>query len=151
MPMTRLTPLLLLLFLPSLAFAEPRMSVQEALDYQVPENTCTKPEIVGSATNVSPPMQDSSGVPYFQGSSTASISDVDGYELERQERQEARWKKCLASYKQGLLDDMERLKSSAEHGLTQEQAYAILANMKRVQDVYLTPDGVLPPSETAEP
>ncbi len=35
-----------LLLLPGLAFAESPMSVQAALDYQVPENTCSKPRII---------------------------------------------------------------------------------------------------------
>lgn len=44
MLLTRLTLPLLLLFSSCQAFAEPLMSVQEALGYEVPENTCTKPK-----------------------------------------------------------------------------------------------------------
>lgn len=123
------------------------MSVQAALDYKVPENTCSKPEVVAGGANVSPPIQDASSVSIFEGSSTASVSDVDSYERERQERKENRWNNCLAEYKNGLLNDMERLKGSAQHGLTQEQAHAIVANMALVQSVYLSPDGVLEPEE----
>ncbi len=119
------------------------MPVQAALDYQVPGNTCSKPDIVADDTNVAPPVQDTGSVPFFEGSNTTNVSDLDGYERDRQERKGKRWRKCLAEYKAGLLDDMERLKSSAQHGLTQEQANAIVSNMALIQKVYLTSDGVL--------
>jgi hypothetical protein len=127
----------------TLAQAEEAMTVEAALNYQLPDNPCTKPEILGDGNDVSAPMQDPSGVPYFQGSSTASISDMNSYERERLERQAKRWQKCLADYKAGLLQDMERLKSSATHGLTEEQAHAIIAHMKLIQTVYLSPDGTI--------
>jgi hypothetical protein len=38
---------------------------------------------------------------------------------------------------------MQTLKSSAQFGLTQEQADMIVAKMLAIQDIYLTPDGVL--------
>jgi hypothetical protein len=126
----------------ALAMAEEPMSVEAALNYELPEKPCTKPETLADGANVSAPIEDSSGVPYFQGSSTASISDTDYYERERLERKEKRWEKCLADYKAGLLEDMERLKSSATHGLTEAQALAIVAHMKQIQDVYLSPDGL---------
>lgn len=40
---------------------------------------------------------------------------------------------------------MERLKSSAQHGLTEGQTHAILTNMALIQRVYLAPDGVMEP------
>ena len=125
------------------AAAEEPMSVEAALNYRLPENPCIQPEVLTDGENVSAPVQDPSGVPYFQGSSTANISDTDYYERERLERKEKRWNSCLAEYKAGLLEDMERLKSSAVHGLTEEQAHAIVANMKLIQDVYLSPNGTL--------
>ena len=132
------------------AASDEPMSVEAALNYQLPENPCLQPEVLADGENVSAPVQDPSGVPYFQGSSTANISDTDYYERERLERKEKRWKSCLADYKAGLLEDMERLKSSATHGLTEEQAYAIVAHMKLIQDVYLSPDGTLT-SASAQP
>lgn len=124
--------------------AEEPMSVEDALNYQLPVNPCVEAEVIADGTNSTAPVQDPSGVPYFQGSSTATISDTDYYERERLGRKEKRWKKCLAEYKEGLLEDMERLKSSATHGLTEEQAYAILAHMKLIQDTYLSPNGMPP-------
>jgi hypothetical protein len=123
------------------------MSVQAALDYQLPENTCSKPEIVTGGTNVVAPIQDPSSINVFQGSSTAVVSDIDSYERGRQERKEERWRKCLAKYKEGLLNDFERLRGSAQHGLTEEQAHAILTKMALVQRVYFDPDGILEPEE----
>ena len=130
------------------SLAEAPMSVEAALNYELPENPCTRPDSLADGENVSAPMQDSSGVPYFQGSSTASISDTDHYERSRLERKEKRWKKCLAEYKEGLLEDMERLKTSATHGLTEAQALTIVGHMKRIQTAYLSPDGLI--HESAE-
>ena len=39
-----------------------------------------------------------------------------------------------------LLEDMEELKSSAKHGLTQTQADLILANMAAIQQAYMAPE-----------
>jgi hypothetical protein len=138
-----------LLLLSGPALAESPMSVQAALDYQVPENSCSKPKIIANEAVVAAPLQDPTSVSFFEGSSTANMSDVPGYTLERQARKEKRWRKCLAGYKEGLLDDMGRLKGSAQHGLTQAQANAIVANMALIQRVYMTPDGVLEEAELA--
>ena len=139
-----------LLLLPGFAFAESPMSVQAALDYQVPENTCSKPTIFANEAVVAAPVQDPSSVSFFEGSNTANVSDTSSYDLERQARKEKRWEKCLAGYKEGLLEDMERLKGSAQHGLTQAQANTIVTNMVLIQRVYMTPDGVLEEGESAE-
>ena len=141
-----LTTILLTSAIPGLA--EAPMSVEAALNYELPENPCARPDSLSGDANVSAPIQDSSGVPYFQGSSTASISDTDHYERSRLERKEKRWKKCLAGYKAGLLEDMERLKTSATHGLTEAQALTIVGHMKRIQTAYLSPDGLI--HESAE-
>ncbi len=139
-----------LLLLPGLAFAESPKSVQAALDYQVPENICSKPRVITNEAVVAAPVQDASSVSFFEGSNTANVSDIDGYSLERQARKEKRWRKCLAEYKEGLLDDMGRLKGSAQHGLTQAQAHTIVTNMALIQRVYMTPDGILEEAELAE-
>jgi hypothetical protein len=48
--------------------------------------------------------------------------DVDSYTLRRYERQEKRWQSCLEDYRKLLMTDFEKLKASAQHGLTQDQA-----------------------------
>ena len=58
----------------------------------------------------------------------------------RKERKMKRWKKCTKKYKDGLLVDMEDLKASAQHGLNQEQADIILANMAKIQTAYMSPE-----------
>ena len=128
------------------------MSVQEALSYRIPDNTCSRPEIIADEANVTPPMQESSSVPIFEGSITATVSNVDTNERRRQARKERRWRKCLAEYKESLLDDMERLKGSAQHGLTEEQAHTILSHMALIQRVYLSAEGALEePGNPEEP
>ena len=125
------------------------MSVEEAVNYQLPENLCSKPEVIVSGSEDAPLVQDPANPPLVQGSNTANIAEMDTAERKRHERKEKRWRKCLAKYKQDLLEDMERLKSSAQHGLTQQQANAILTNMALIQRVYLSPDGTLEPAENA--
>ena len=68
------------------------------------------------------------------------MSDVDSYTRKRQERKLARWKKCTNEYKSALLGDMEELKASAKHGLTQTQVGLILANIAAIQQAYMAPE-----------
>ncbi|NKC00318.1 MAG: hypothetical protein GKR90_17780 [Pseudomonadales bacterium] len=134
----------LFVLLPVIAQAETHAEVQAALDYQLPANTCGKPIAVsGDSSSAPPPTQSSGSVAVFEGTSSASVSDVDGYSRKRLERKEKRRKKCVASYKDGLLGDMETLKDSAKHGLTEGQAKAILGSMALIQKVYMTQNGVL--------
>ena len=56
------------------------------------------------------------------------------------ERKVARWKSCTKEYKSGLLEDMDELKASAQHGLTQPQANIILANLANIQQAYMAPE-----------
>ena len=136
------------LLMSNFAFAEPHKVVQAALDYELRENTCTKPKVIAQNTTSTAPAQDTGSASFFEGSSTAQVSDVDGYTRRRQEKKEKRWRKCVAEYKEDLLDDIQRLKGSAQHGLTQAQADTILGNMALIQKVYMTPEGVL--EETAQ-
>ena len=132
----------LILLMPAISMAETHSNVQAALDYQLPENTCsTKPksfELSGEA--IGKPVQESGGLTYFEGSGADEISDIDSYTRKRQERKVARWKKCTKEYKSGLREDMEELKASAQHGLTQPQANIILANLANIQQVYMAPE-----------
>ena len=138
-----------LLILPCLASAEIHQAVQDALDYQLPENTCSRPRIIlpGDAGDtggtVSPPPQASGSTEFFVGSSGSEVSEMDSYTRRRLKSKEQRWRTCVASYKVTLLQDMEALKGSANHGITQAQANIILTNMALIQKVYMTEDGVL--------
>ena len=133
----------LLLALPGLALGQTHMAVQAALDYQLPGNTCSKPKVIPATTLVNAPAQSAGSDNIFAGKLANEITDVDSYTRGRQERKAKRWRSCLAIYKTSLLDDMEELKNSAQYGLSQEQANAILTNMAMIQQVYLTEDGVL--------
>lgn len=134
----------LLLILPAFAFAEVHIAVQEAMDYQLPGNTCSKPRGLEGAVNASPPPARQAGTAeFFVGSSDSEVSDMDTYTRKRLENKERRWIKCLANYKAGLLEDMETLKGSAAYGITKAQADIILANMAAIQKVYMTPEGLL--------
>jgi hypothetical protein len=116
--------------------------VQAALDYELRENTCSKPRIFSDESTVMAPTQDSGSSNFFEGSNTGEVSDVDGYSRKRLQRKEKRWRKCVATYKADLLGDMQQLKDSASHGLTREQADSILKHMALIQKVYMTPEGV---------
>jgi hypothetical protein len=138
------------LLLAGATFAASPMSVQQALDYQLPENTCVKPDVFVSDDSAAPMAQDpNAAATITAGNNTASFDDMDTAVRQRYLRKEKRWRKCVASYKKGLLKDMERLQGSAQHGLTQEQADAILTNMALVQRAYLSPDGIPGPEEAA--
>ena len=132
----------LILLIPAISFAENHPKVQAALDYQLPENTCgTKPKsFEASGEAIGTPIQDPSSTSIFEGSGAEEMSDVDSYTRKRQERKMARWKNCTREYKSGLLADMEALKASAQHGITQPQANIILENMATIQQAYMAPE-----------
>jgi hypothetical protein len=133
---------LLLVSLPSVA--EIHEKVQAALGYAVPENPCDKPNSYARSVSVSgAPTQAAGSALIFEGQGAQEISDVDSYTLRRQERKSERFEKCVATYKEGLLEDMEELKMSAQHGLTQDQAITIVGKMAEIQKVYMTPEGVV--------
>jgi|TARA_B110000967_G_C18731270_1_gene482701 hypothetical protein len=133
---------ILILLIPALTFAETHPNVKAALDYQLPVNACdTKPKsFEASAEVIGAPIQDSSSTSVFEGAGAEEMSDVDSYTRKRQERKVARWKNCTKEYKRGLLIDMEELKASAQHGLTQPQANIILANLAAIQQAYMAPE-----------
>ena len=132
----------LILLMPAISLAETHSKVQAALDYQLPENTCgTKPKsFESSGEAIGTPIQDSSSTSVFEGSGAEEMSDVDSYTRKRQERKMTRWKSCTKEYKSGLLEDMDELKASAQHGLTQPQANIILANLANIQQAYMAPE-----------
>ena len=135
---------LVLILTPGVLVAETHQKVQAALDYELRENSCQKPKKLASTKSVSnAPPQVAGSTDYFSGAGTTEFSDVDSYTLKRLKKKEQRWKKCVDEYKDSLLADMNRLKNSAQFGLTQEQANIIAAKMLAIQNVYMTPDGVL--------
>jgi hypothetical protein len=67
------------------------------------------------------------------------------------QKKEQKWRKCVDKYKTGLLKDMDTLKASAQHGLTLAQADTIIDNMRGIQDVYMTADGVISKDEIKPP
>ena len=113
------------------AAAELHPEVRAALDYQLPENTCDKPALIAQAATV------------VDGQGAREQTDVDSYTIDRFRRKEKRWQDCLDAYRQTLMNDFDRLKASASHGLTQAQADLILGKMKRLQSVYFSPEGKL--------
>ena len=132
----------LILLVPAISLAETHPKVQAALDYQLPGNTCgTKPKsFESSGEAIGKPVQESGALTVFEGSGAEEMSDVDSYTRKRQERKMARWKNCTKEYKSGLLEDMEALKASAQHGITQPQANIILENMATIQQAYMAPE-----------
>lgn len=127
--------LLLLLFVftvtPVSAEQALHREVEWALGWTIPQNKCTKPNMVSHSYNV----KDEEG--------SRPVTDVDSYAINRYERKEKRWEKCVDRYKKTLLEDLERLKGSAQYGLTQDQANQILEHMAMLQQVYLSDGGRL--------
>ena len=105
--------------------------VQAALDWTLPDNRCEQPKLPGAGKDV----VDTTGASNREG--------VDSYKLSRFNRAETRWKKCVVKYKKGLLKEFDELKNSAQYGLTEPQAKAILAKMATIQSVIESPTGVL--------
>ncbi len=141
----------LILLVSGFVVAETHELVQSALDYELPENTCTKPRIVTSNKSVSgSPLSSSGSFDIFEGEGASEVSDMDSYTRRRLEKKAQRWRKCVAEYKEDLLNDMEELKSSAQYGLTQDQASTILGNMAGIQQVYMTEEGVLAETDSGE-
>lgn len=141
---------LFILVMPNLVNAETHKKVQAAMDYELPENKCKKPkQFVSTKSTGTAPAQSSSGTDVFSGGGTVDNSDTDSYTIRRLEKKEKKWNKCVDKYKAGLLEDMDTLKASAQYGLTQTQADKIIANMRGIQDVYMTTDGVLDAAATS--
>ena len=128
------------------ASADVHEEVQEALDWQLPSNPCKKPKAIrhlqridasGGYISHSPTntTEESGGAPTVYG--------VDHYKISRYRRQKKRWESCISNYKSELLDNFERLKSSAQYGLTKPQANNIMSKLAQIQAVVLSPDGVI--------
>ena len=132
--------LLLIVAYPARSEDAPKVhkKVQQALSWQLPENKCVFPKAPGKRKQVTDDM-----------GSTHTEWDVDTYTLQRYQRKENRWKKCVERYKTSLGKEFETLKASAQYGLTQPQADKILGNMKLIQQVMMSESG-LPENSTAQ-
>ena len=144
----KLTILILGIALYSSTLAQVHEEVQAAMDWKLPPNDCTKPELRGydydtlksggytsrASTNIS--SETSAGGP--------AIFDLDYYTIERYERKIKRWEGCVGRYKEKLLRDFVRLKDSAQYGLTESQATAILGKLAEIQKVVISRDGLAP-------
>ena len=105
------------------AAAEVHPEVQKSLDYQIPTSECgEEPTLRGVST-------------FRDNSEKAAQTDVDHYTRERHERRHKRWSKCNDKYRDVLMKDFNRLRDSAQHGMTQDQAQVVLGHMKSIQDV----------------
>ena len=105
--------------------------VAAALAWSLPETPCQQPKLAGKRADI----VDTNGI-------TIRI-DVDSYKINRFKRKEKRWLRCMASYKQGLVTDLRRLKDSAQYGLTQQQADEILAKLTLIQATVEEPTYVI--------
>jgi len=108
---------------PSIAFgAETHPDVKEAMSYNLPEITCNRPK--------------------------PSAASRDPHKLGRFERAQKRWLKCVKKHKKVLVTDFVKLKASASHGLTDEQAKLIMQKLSEIQSAVESPTGVpLPKAE----
>jgi len=135
-----------LVFAPQSLHAEIHQEVQSALEWELPPLKCKQPKasrdiqqyeasggyISHSPTNTT---EESSGAP--------TVFDIDHYKVERYQRKKKRWQKCVSAYKAELLVQFESLKSSAQHGLTKEQASIIMSKLALIQSAVMSPTGVV--------
>ena len=106
--------------------------MQAALDWELQTNEGNKPKLAGAEPDVFDNTQE-----------TKLRFGIDHYKIERFERQEKRWKTCLLEYRGSLFDSFLAMNNSAQYGLTQAQADAILGNMALIQSVLGTDDGII--------
>ena len=109
--------------------AETHKNVQQALDWQLPENSCKKPPYIGLGIEI----LDEAGM-------RRRYDGADHYKIERQERKQKRFDTCMKQYRNGLAADFEELKSSAQYGLTKEQSDIILGKMASIHTILAPPE-----------
>lgn len=101
--------------------------VQAALTWEVPAHSC------GDHSKLK------GGAPDFAeivaGQEIKRSYDIDTNTLSRHTRRKNRWVKCMTQYNQSIVDSIEMLRSSAQHGLTETQAKQILQKMVDAQSV----------------
>ncbi len=108
------------------ANASTAMTVEQALAWRLPYMPCETPRVTNQ-----PQGKNEEGNP----GGNLTIWDTDYYSYERYERKVNRWRKCMQAHDERLAKAFDALMGSAAHGLTQDQAKAILAKMKAIQDV----------------
>lgn len=145
---------LALMFTSYAASADVHEKVQDALDWQLPVNSCKKPSNRGNPQG----SVAISGTIIHQASNTTAdtrgtqmLYDVDPTEINRYERKLGQWQKCVQAYKTELLEHFETLKASAQYGLTQRQAEVIVGKLALIQAAVLSPDGIPASSEPTDP
>jgi hypothetical protein len=135
-----------LITLPHNSSAETHEAVQAALDWELPLNSCKKPRSTGQEEGVVAHGGVISHAPTgtTEGSlSTPTVFGIDHYKIDQYERKKKRWETCVTNYKSNLLDQFEVMKSSAQYGLTEQQAETILGKFAQIQAAVLSPK-VLP-------
>jgi hypothetical protein len=135
-----------LITLPYNSSAETHEKVQAALDWELPLNYCKKPRSVGGQEEVLAHGGVISHAPTgtTEGSlSTPTVFGVDHYKIDRYERKKKKWETCVSSYKSNLLEQFEVLKSTAQYGLTEQEAETILGKLAQIQAAVLSPEGII--------
>ena len=115
--------------------------VKWAIAWQLPANTCKAPRLKGYDYNTLK-AGGYFGGPQSQVANGDALFDLDYYEIKRFERKRKRWQVCIEEYKDTLREDFDRLMASAQYGLTQTQANAILGHMAYLQAVLRTEDAL---------
>lgn len=110
--------------------AEAHNKVQQALNWEMPTLECEKPVLRGA------------GMAIVDASGTRKQVDTDSYKLGRHERKMNRWNTCVKKYKEVLNVDFETLKSSAQYGLSKNQANTIMGKMALIQSALVSPEGI---------
>jgi hypothetical protein len=138
---------LFLLAISCTASAETHETIQAALSWEMPSNNCKKPNplrdqaanrsqagVIGHGAGTNTTIGFSGGAP--------TVFDVDHYQIDRYNRRKARWENCVSNYKSALLEEFALLRSSAEFGVTTEQAKIIVNKLAKIQAAVISPNGV---------
>ena len=105
--------------------------IQAALTWEVPANKCgDTPQLKGASSDLAE---------IVNGQEIQRSYDIDYNTLSRHTRRKNRWIKCTTQYNQNIVDSIEMLRSSAQHGLTKAQANQILQKMADAQAVLTAP------------
>lgn len=80
--------------------------VQSALTYQIPLNSCKVPRL--------------------------KMTSVEDTRISRYEKSYRSWVRCAKKYQNNLIDDFDRIKAVAKHGLTTEQADILMGHLKNI-------------------
>ena len=112
-------------------------AAEYALTWSLPDNQCEPPAAFRGLTLIN-----EEGV-------EDTLRKLNPGQKRLADKKKKKYDSCIVDYKTHLIAELETLKNSARHGLTQDQAKTILTKMAFIQQVIESPMA-LPPELTSE-